>query len=101
MQAMVQEMLNSETGVPIRSHRHRLTVIPSVFTGMLVRSQACDIYIARESQGLFESPLHPTLLKFNACASNSELCKHECAPLFVLCVLRKPSTREGLVNYML
>ena len=30
---LVQEMLHSETGVPIRSHRYKLTAVPSVFTG--------------------------------------------------------------------
>jgi len=34
MQAFVQQMLHSEHGVPIRSHKRRLiSAIPSVFTG--------------------------------------------------------------------
>lgn len=33
MQALVQEMLHSEQGVPIRSLRHKLNLVPSVFTG--------------------------------------------------------------------
>ena len=35
MQAVVQKMLHSETGVPIRSHKRRLiSAIPSAFTGI-------------------------------------------------------------------
>ena len=34
MQALVQMMLHSESGVRIRSHRNKLlTAVPSVFTG--------------------------------------------------------------------
>ena len=61
MQALLQEMLNSETGVPIRSQRHRLTVIPSVFTG-----NSCTVADTHEGSWKgagYESPLHPTRAK--------------------------------------
>lgn len=47
MQAVVQRMLHSDDGVPIRSHKRRLiSAIPSAFTGkpLLIETLSIDVH---------------------------------------------------------
>ena len=48
MQAVVQKMLHSESGVPIRSHKRRLiSAIPSAFTGepLVIKTLSIDVHM--------------------------------------------------------